>query len=135
VQVLDAVARVLQLDVTEREHLYRLAGIPFVREPVSDVEVVGQEVLGLLATLDPLPAAVYNARYDVQASNATYRTLWPMASLVERWERNILYKLFVTPECCPPSPTARRSCRGRSPSCGAPTDGMWASRPGRRSSP
>ncbi len=33
VQVLDAVARVLQLDVTEREHLYRLAGIPFVSEP------------------------------------------------------------------------------------------------------
>jgi transcriptional regulator with XRE-family HTH domain len=100
VQVLDAVARVLQLDVTEREHLYRLAGIPFVREPVSDAEVVGQEVLGILDTLDPLPAAVYNARYDVQASNATYRTLWPMTSVVERWERNVLYKLFTVPECC-----------------------------------
>ncbi|MEE4544338.1 helix-turn-helix transcriptional regulator [Streptomyces sp. V4-01] len=100
VQVLDAVARVLQLDVTEREHLYRLAGIPFVREPVSDAEVVGQEVLGILDALDPLPAAVYNARYDVQASNASYRTLWPMTSVVQRWERNVLYKLFTVPECC-----------------------------------
>ena len=41
VQVLDAVARVLQLDATEREHLYRLAGIPFVSEPDSDAEIVG----------------------------------------------------------------------------------------------
>jgi transcriptional regulator with XRE-family HTH domain len=100
VQVLDAVARVLRLDVTEREHLYRLAGIPFVHEPVSDMEIVGEEVLGILDGLDPLPAAVYNARYDVQATNAGYRTLWPMTSLVERWERNVLYKLFTVPECC-----------------------------------
>jgi transcriptional regulator with XRE-family HTH domain len=100
VQVLDAVARVLQLDATEREHLYRLAGIPFVREPVSDVEVVGEEVLGILGSLDPLPAAVYNARYDVQASNATYQALWPMTSIVDRDDRNVLYKLFIVPECC-----------------------------------
>ena len=100
VQVLDAVARVLQLDATECEHLYRLAGIPFVREPASDVEIVGEEVLGILDSLDPLPAAVYNARYDVQATNATYRTLWPMTSVVERWERNVLYMLFTVPSCC-----------------------------------
>src|SRR6478736_3610635 len=78
VQVLDAVARVLQLDTTEREHLYRLAGIPFVREPGSDEEVVGKEVLGILHSLDPLPAVVFNSRYDVQASNETYRALWPL---------------------------------------------------------
>ncbi|MEC3994197.1 helix-turn-helix transcriptional regulator [Actinacidiphila sp. DG2A-62] len=100
VQVLDAVARVLQLDVTEREHLYRLAGIPFVPEPVSDVEAVGAEVQGVLDALCPLPAVVLNARYDVQASNVAYRTLWPMASMVERWERNIIYKLFTVPDCC-----------------------------------
>jgi transcriptional regulator with XRE-family HTH domain len=100
VQVLDAVARVLQLDPTEREHLYRLAGIPFVREPVSDAEVVGEEVLGILSALDPLPAAVYNARYDVQATNATYRAMWPMTSLVERRARNVLHELFTVPECC-----------------------------------
>jgi transcriptional regulator with XRE-family HTH domain len=100
VQVLDAVGRVLQLDLTEREHLYRLAGIPYVRTPVSDVEVVGEEVLGILDALNPLPAAVYNARYDVQASNATYRVMWPMTSLVDRHDRNVLYKLFTVPRCC-----------------------------------
>ncbi|WP_435130424.1 helix-turn-helix transcriptional regulator [Actinacidiphila sp. bgisy144] len=100
VQVLDAVARVLQLDVTERDHLYGLAGVPFVRAPVSDAEVVGEELLGVLGALDPLPAAVLNDRYDVQATNATYRVLWPMTSLVARRERNLLYKLFTIPECC-----------------------------------
>ncbi|UWE08477.1 helix-turn-helix transcriptional regulator [Actinacidiphila bryophytorum] len=100
VQVLDAVARVLQLDTTEREHLYRLAGIPFVSEPVSDVEAVGVECQGILDALNPLPAAIYNARYDVRATNATYRALWPMTSIVARWERNVLYKLFTVPECC-----------------------------------
>jgi transcriptional regulator with XRE-family HTH domain len=100
VQVLDAVARVLQLDVTEREHLYRLAGIPYVHEPVSEEEVLGKEVLGILEALNPLPATVYNARYDVVASNSSYRTLWPMTSLGERHERNVLYKLFTVPSCC-----------------------------------
>jgi transcriptional regulator with XRE-family HTH domain len=100
VQVLDAVARVLRLDATERQHLYRLAGIPFVSEPVSDAEVVGEEVVGILGSLDPLPAAVYNARADVQASNATYQVLWPMTSIVDRDDRNVLYRLFTVSECC-----------------------------------
>ncbi|NJP42103.1 helix-turn-helix transcriptional regulator [Actinacidiphila epipremni] len=100
VQVLDAVARVLLLDATEREHLYRLAGIPFVREPEADTDTVGEETQGILDALDPLPAAIYNARYDVRATNATYRAMWPMTSIVERWERNVLYKLFTVPACC-----------------------------------
>ncbi|MFI0896905.1 helix-turn-helix transcriptional regulator [Streptomyces sp. NPDC020983] len=100
VQVLDAVARVLMLDTTECEHLYRLAGIPFVREPDTGTGAVGEELQGVLDALDPLPAAIYNSRYDVRATNATYRALWPMTSLVERWERNVLYKLFTVPACC-----------------------------------
>jgi transcriptional regulator with XRE-family HTH domain len=100
VQVLDAVARVLQLDSTECEHLYRLAGIPFVREPASDAEVIGEDVLGILGSLDPLPAVVYNSRYDVIAYNDTYSMLWPLTTKVERAERNVLYRLFTTPECC-----------------------------------
>ncbi|MCZ4124116.1 helix-turn-helix transcriptional regulator [Streptomyces sp. H39-S7] len=100
VQVLDAVGRVLQLDVTEREHLYRLAGVPFVRQDVSDAEVVGVEVQGILDALDPLPAVVYSARYDVQASNAAYRDIWPATTFVPRSERNVLLKLFTIPGCC-----------------------------------
>ncbi len=100
VQVLDAVARVLRLDPTEREHLYRLAGLPFVHEPVSDEDVVGSEVQGILDALDPLAAVVYNARYDVQASNAAYRDIWPSIQVTDRAERNVLWRMFTMPSCC-----------------------------------
>src|ERR671937_2628709 len=36
VQVLDAIARTLRLDRTEREHLYRLAEVPAVTEPLGE---------------------------------------------------------------------------------------------------
>jgi transcriptional regulator with XRE-family HTH domain len=100
VQVLDAVARVLQFDATEREHLYRLAGIPFVHEPASDGDTVGAEAQGILDALDPLPSAIYNDRYDVRATNAAYRAMWPTLAVVERWERNVLYQLFTVRACC-----------------------------------
>jgi transcriptional regulator with XRE-family HTH domain len=99
-QVLDAVARVLQLDTVEREHLYQLAEVPFLRATPPSPAVVGPELLTVLSHLDPLPAAVYNSRYDVLASNATYRLLWPLASRVSGERRNVLYRLFTTPGCC-----------------------------------
>src|SRR3954469_3641279 len=43
VQVLDAVARTLRLDATERQHLYRLAGVPSVPEAAADEDPVGDE--------------------------------------------------------------------------------------------
>jgi transcriptional regulator with XRE-family HTH domain len=100
VQVLDAVARTLRLDATEREHLYRLAGVPFVRAACFDTAAVGDEVRGILEALDPLPAVVYNARYDVVAHNAGYETLFPVVGAVEPAERNSLLRLFAVPHCC-----------------------------------
>lgn len=100
VQVLDAVARILRLDVAERKHLYRLAGVPFVREPVSDAEAVGEEVEGIVDALDPLPAVVYNARYDVLACNSGYRRLFPQVRIASRADRNVLLRLFTGPPCC-----------------------------------
>lgn len=100
VQVLDAVARTLRLDVAERGHLYRLAGVPFVQEPVCDAEAVGDEVRGIVDSLDPLAAVVYNARYDVLASNAGYRRLFPQLWIASHADRNALLHLFTGPPCC-----------------------------------
>jgi transcriptional regulator with XRE-family HTH domain len=99
VQVLDAVARTLRLDPTEREHLYRLAGLPFVAEAASDEELVGPEVQNIIENLDPLPAVVYNARYDVRATNIAYRDIWPLTSLGPRCERNVLQRVLEA-GCC-----------------------------------
>ncbi|MEU0404089.1 helix-turn-helix transcriptional regulator [Streptomyces sp. NPDC006197] len=101
-QVLDAVARTLRLDRPEREHLYHLAEVPYAPDrPASDVPEVSPEIQGILDALDPLPAVLYNARYDVLATNALYERLFFQDG--EGLEtgpfgiRNVLWGLFTTP--------------------------------------
>jgi transcriptional regulator with XRE-family HTH domain len=103
-QVLDAVARTLRLDPPEREHLYRLAEVPF--EPVSEglSRRVGAEVQDIIDALDPMLAVVYNARYDVLATNAAYRDLFlvPLTGAAGTGLPNVLWTLFTLPErVCP----------------------------------
>ncbi|MFI8965713.1 helix-turn-helix transcriptional regulator [Streptomyces sp. NPDC053493] len=101
-QVLDAVARTLRLDRPEREHLYHLAEVPYEAEAApADVTGVSPEIQGILDALVPHPAVVYNARYDVLATNATYDLLFvhddfPMVGPLG--VRNVLWSLFTVPE-------------------------------------
>ncbi|WP_181793714.1 helix-turn-helix transcriptional regulator [Streptomyces sp. WELS2] len=103
-QVLDAVARTLRLDPPEREHLYRLAEVPFQPDPEGLSRRVGAEVQGIIDALDPMLAVVYNARYDVLATNAAYRDLFlvPPAGAAGTGLPNVLWTLFTLPEgVCP----------------------------------
>ncbi|MEV0404496.1 helix-turn-helix transcriptional regulator [Actinoallomurus sp. NPDC050550] len=100
VQILDAIARTLRLDQTEREHLYRLADIPSVPGPALH-ERLEPQVQTVLDGLVPLPAAVMNSRYDVLAWNTAYAAMWPRVRENDV-PRNLLWRLFVTPECCSP---------------------------------
>ncbi|GAA2088939.1 helix-turn-helix transcriptional regulator [Streptomyces albiaxialis] len=102
VQVLDAVARTLRLDTTEREHLYHLAEVPYVPARQADPQHIGPEVESIIRTLDPLPAAVYNAKFDILASNTAYTHVLPGADHPDPAERNMLWRLFgsVPPCCC-----------------------------------
>jgi hypothetical protein len=97
-QVLDAIARTLRLDQAEREHLYRLADVPAV--PSAPAECLPAEIQTILDALVPVPAVVYNGRYDVLAWNATYRALFPGLTKAPVDERNALWQLFVVPPCC-----------------------------------
>ncbi|MDW6062799.1 helix-turn-helix transcriptional regulator [Streptomyces sp. FXJ1.4098] len=99
-QVLDAVARTLRLDQAEREHLYHLAEVPYVPDLADEVQTVRPEVQGIIDAIDPLPAVVYNARYDLLALNDTYKTLFPSLAIAPRTERNALWQLFSHPGCC-----------------------------------
>ena len=101
-QVLDAVSRTLRLDPPEREHLYRLAAVPFEPVPESLTRRVDPEVQGILDALEPLLAVVYNARYDILAANAAYRDLFVVPETLGIGVRNVLWTLFSVPEeTCP----------------------------------
>lgn len=101
-QVLDAVARTLRLDQPEREHLYRLAQVPFAPAPESLTQSTGPEVQGIIDALDPLPAVVYNSRYDILATNPGYRDLFLIPEIVAIGVPNALWTLFtVSDEACP----------------------------------
>ncbi|MFG2769126.1 helix-turn-helix transcriptional regulator [Streptomyces sp. NPDC048350] len=102
-QVLDAVARVLRLDRPEREHLYHLAEVPFAPDQgTEDVDVVSPEIQGILDALAPHPAVVYNSRYDVLATNSTYRLLFSVPEAPSPGVRNVLWTLFtIADQKCP----------------------------------
>ncbi|WP_406169016.1 helix-turn-helix transcriptional regulator [Streptomyces sp. NBC_00996] len=97
-QVLDAVARTLRLDQPEHEHLYHLAEVPYEPEREGPVQTVGEEIQGIIDALDPRPAAVYNSRYDILATNPPYRDLFFVPQTLHVGVPNALWTLFTVPE-------------------------------------
>ncbi|MFD4634109.1 helix-turn-helix transcriptional regulator [Streptomyces sp. NPDC058284] len=101
-QVLDAVARTLRLDQPEREHLYHLAEVPYAPGREAAAQAVDAEIQGILDAMDPQPAVVYNARYDILATNPAYRALFLLPQAPGTGVPNVLWALFTVPaEECP----------------------------------
>ena len=98
-QVLDAVARTLRMDTTERQHLYLLAeAVPV--QVSSERCATNGAIAEIVRTLDPLPAVVTNTRFDILSSNDAYEHLfWEWHSL-PCVHKNTLW-------CCVTEPTAR----------------------------
>jgi transcriptional regulator with XRE-family HTH domain len=100
VQVLDAVARTLRLDATERQHLFRLADIPDPSPAGGAGELLGPEVQAILDQLVPMAANVVTERFDILAWNAAYAALIPRTAGLPPSERNSLLYCFTQPACC-----------------------------------
>ncbi|WP_278262222.1 helix-turn-helix transcriptional regulator [Nocardia sp. AG03] len=100
VQVLDAVARVLGLDVTERAHLYRLAGVTVPTGGEVGVRVA-PGVPAILGQLGTMPAVLLDSKFEVLDCNDAYRRVFPSFGEVGR---NVLRGSFLLPECCNPYP-------------------------------
>jgi hypothetical protein len=96
-QVLDAIGRTLRLDQAELEHLYRLADVSTA--PVEATLVtVPPRLQEILDALDPLPASLLNARFDLLAFNQAHEDLlWEWHSMTGQ-ERNMLWCCFVRPD-------------------------------------
>jgi transcriptional regulator with XRE-family HTH domain len=96
-QVLDAVARTLRLDATEREHLYHLAGAPLQLGPQALPQQVPPELQTVLDALDPLPAVVYNSRFDILAFNQAHEAVFDIETMRRSGMPNVLWIQFTTP--------------------------------------
>jgi transcriptional regulator with XRE-family HTH domain len=103
-QVLNSVARTLMLGEAERDHLFRLAGVPgtAATPQTGTCDQVSHDVQAILDTLVPLPASVINERFDLLAWNQPYAALWPVAVEPVPGERNVLWRVFTLPACCHP---------------------------------
>jgi transcriptional regulator with XRE-family HTH domain len=97
VQVLDAVARTLRLDQAEIEHLYRLAGVP-VAPAEAPSATVSPGLQDILDSLEPMPAMLLNARYDLLASNQAQRDFFYQWHTVPCKHRNIMWCCFTEPD-------------------------------------
>ncbi|WP_052869580.1 helix-turn-helix transcriptional regulator [Streptomyces niger] len=96
-QVLDAVARALLMDASERAHLFALAGTADPA-PGGECAVVSPELRQVLEQLEPFAACVQNRRYDILAYNRTYGRLLTDLDALEPQDRNCLWLTFMHPE-------------------------------------
>ncbi|MFI1352788.1 helix-turn-helix transcriptional regulator [Streptomyces sp. NPDC020898] len=96
-QVLDALARTLRLDPSERAHLFQLAGTADPT-PAASCPAITPALRELLRALDPVPACIQNSRYDIQAYNRTYSRLMGDLDAVPPEDRNLLLLVFTNEE-------------------------------------
>ncbi|MFC8344848.1 helix-turn-helix transcriptional regulator [Streptomyces sp. NPDC057280] len=89
VQVLDALARTLLLDPSERAHLFQLAGA-VDPTPATTCPSITPAIQRVLEQLEPIPACVQNSRYDILAYNRTYGLLLCDLDAVPAEDRNCL---------------------------------------------
>ncbi|WP_309234558.1 helix-turn-helix transcriptional regulator [Nocardia sp. XZ_19_385] len=97
-QVLDAIARTLQLDAAERDHLYRLAEVPIPEAPTT-ADRITPAVQAILDSITGFPAAALNSRWDLLGWNASCAAVWPRLTAPTS-SRNVLWEMFTTRECC-----------------------------------
>ncbi|MER8087515.1 helix-turn-helix transcriptional regulator [Streptomyces sp. NPDC094048] len=96
-QVLDALARALLLDRTERGHLFSLAGA-VDPSPGTDCPSITPALREMLRQLDPIAACIQNSRYDILAYNRTYGRLLCDLDAVDPDDRNCMILSYTNPQ-------------------------------------
>ena len=96
-QVLDAIARTLRFDETERSHLFTLAGTADGNTSQTKCAQLTPAVELVLERLEPYPALAVNARYDILDYNRVWLSAFPRLESLPREDRNCLWLLFTCP--------------------------------------
>ncbi len=95
--VLEALARTLRLDEVERSHMLALAGHSARATLVPGRVGVTTGLHRLLAALEPCPAYLIDARWNVLAWNSGQERLFPRFATIEATERNLVWIVFCDP--------------------------------------
>jgi transcriptional regulator with XRE-family HTH domain len=95
-QVLEAVARTLQLDAHEHAHLFTLAGLA-ARTITDQCAELCPTVPALLDQLEPFPAHVITDRMDLLAYNRVYASFYDDLDTLPVEDRNLLWLAFTHP--------------------------------------
>lgn len=93
VQVASALARALQLDRTERDHLYRCAGLL----PPSDADIsrhVPPGVARLVSRLGDTPVGVFAADWDLMSWNPMWAAVLGDPTIIPVDQRNLVRAVF-----------------------------------------
>jgi hypothetical protein len=97
-QVLDALARTLLLDSSERGHLFQLAGA-VDPTPAARCPTLTPALRHMLTQLEPVPACIQNSRYDILAYNRTYaRLMMSDLDAVAPEDRNCMVLVYTHEE-------------------------------------
>jgi transcriptional regulator with XRE-family HTH domain len=94
--VLDALARVLDLDPAEHGHLFDLAGVPVPAAEDYPVEAP-PELREIVEALDPNPAYLIGPRTDVLVWNAAAARMLGEPSRAPDGVQNLLWWMFTAP--------------------------------------
>jgi transcriptional regulator with XRE-family HTH domain len=95
--VLNALARTLRLDEIECAHMLALAGHSARVASVPGRIGVPTGLQRLLAALEPCPAYVIDARWNVLAWNSGQERLFPRFATVDAADRNLVWIVFCDP--------------------------------------
>jgi len=94
-QALACLARALLMNETEREHLYALAGRPAPPRAIDGESTVNPILQRLLERLEPEPAYVMDAYWEVIAWNDAAAALFDIERPGDRHPRNKLWWVFT----------------------------------------
>jgi transcriptional regulator with XRE-family HTH domain len=95
-QVLDAIARTLRFDSHEHAHLFTLAGLA-TSTIAEECDSLTPEAQLLVDQLEPFPAIILNARWDLLAYNRVHGSFFPHLEEIPLEDRNCLWLAFTDP--------------------------------------
>jgi transcriptional regulator with XRE-family HTH domain len=97
-QVLESLARVLQLNADERAYLFVLARQQLPADPLPVTHHIDPSLQLILDTMGIYPALILNPRWDIMAWNQAARRLFADFDTMTSRQRHVLWLLFTDPQ-------------------------------------